>query len=317
MDYSVKAIRQDFKSKGVFYTPPELSEFMKSLLPAGVKEVYDPTCGAGNLLSVFSDDVQKFGQDINGEQVEYAKRRLVNFVGESGDTLQAPAFWGRKFEGIVSNYPFSIKWTPKSDERFSEVPVLPPPSKADFAFILHILHYLSDTGVAAVMGFPGILYRGGREQVLRKWLCEKNYIEKIISIPGKKFTDTSISTVVLVFRKNKETRDIVFQDIENELERTVNPEEIEQNDFDLSVSRYIQKKETKVATNPLKLKSDARRNACEMLRANIQIEKVVCELEGWDFKEFIKELQAVLNEFSGQEAKDKERSKGDTNESNC
>ena len=140
-DYSIKSIRQDFKNKGIFYTPEKLSKFMRNLLPAEVDEIYDPTCGAGNLLSVFGDEVKKYGQDINSEQVEFAKTRLKNFEGIAGDTLKSPAFKDKKFNYIIANYPFSIKWEPFVDERFEKCPVLPPPSKADYAFILHILHY--------------------------------------------------------------------------------------------------------------------------------------------------------------------------------
>lgn len=96
-DYSIKSIRQDFKNKGIFYTPENLSKFMRNLLPAKVDEIYDPTCGAGNLLSVFGDEVKKYGQDINSEQVEFAKTRLKNFEGVAGDTLKLPAFKGKKF----------------------------------------------------------------------------------------------------------------------------------------------------------------------------------------------------------------------------
>lgn len=297
MDYSVRAIRDEFKSKGIFYTPEELSKFMRDLLPAEVTEIYDPTCGAGNLLAVFDDSVKKYGQDINAEQVEYAKKRLVNFEGVAGDTLQAPAFMDRKFEYIISNYPFSIKWTPFLDERFEKAPVLPPPSKADYAFILHILHLLSDTGKAAVMGFPGILYRGAREYQIRRWIVEQNYIEHVIAIAGKKFTDTAIATVAIVFNKAKTTSDIIFVDDENNLERTVSLEEVRKNDFNLSVSTYVQKEEQKEFIDPLQLDYLARKNFCQKLRKELEFEKMVCEMEGLSFSYFIKQIKAIIKEF--------------------
>ena len=109
----------------------------------------------------------KYGQDINVDEIKIAKRELKNFVGVAGDTLKEPAFKGKKFSAIVANPPFSIKWEPQTDERFADAPTVPTESKADYAFILHILHYLSDDGIAIVLNFPGILYRGGREGKIR------------------------------------------------------------------------------------------------------------------------------------------------------
>ena len=278
-DYSIKSIRQDFKNKGIFYTPENLSKFMRNLLPAKVDEIYDPTCGAGNLLSVFGDEVKKYGQDINSEQVEFAKTRLKNFEGVAGDTLKLPAFKGKKFNYIIANYPFSIKWEPFVDERFEKCPVLPPPSKADYAFILHILHYLSNNGKAAVMGFPGILYRVGREQKIRKWIVDQNYIEKIIHIPGNKFTD------------------IVFVDDENGLERTVKITEIQENNYCLSVQNYVQKEEIKEKINPLELAKETRNIFYNHLRKELEFEKAVCLLNNWNFNEFVDELQIILNQY--------------------
>ena len=123
-DYNIKSIRQDFKQKGIFYTQKELAEYIKNLLPENVDRVYDPTCGNGGLLSVFDDNVEKYGQDINAQQVEEAANRLKNFHGVAGDTLKTPAFKDMKFDYIVANPPFSIKWEPFQDERFN-APVLP------------------------------------------------------------------------------------------------------------------------------------------------------------------------------------------------
>ena len=300
-DYSIKSIREEFKNKGIFYTPEELSKFMRDLLPQEITEIYDPTCGAGNLLSVFDDDVKKYGQDINGEQVEYARTRLKNFVGVAGDTLQNPAFMDRKFDYIISNYPFSIKWTPFVDERFDKAPVLPPPSKADFAFILHILHLLSDKGIGVVMGFPGILYRSGKEYQIRKWIVEQNYVEKVIAIAGKKFTDTAIATVIIIFNKAKTTNDIIFVDDENSLERIVSIEEVQKNDYNLSVSSYVQKEEPKEIIDPVELEREARNRFCEKLRKDIEFDRTVCELEGWNFKEYIRQIRAVIDEYDNKE----------------
>lgn len=233
-DYSVKAIRKQFKEKGIFYTQKELAEYIKSLLPKNVDKVYDPTCGNGGLLSVFGDDVEKYGQDINEEQLEEAKERLTNFHGVSGDTLKSPAFSEMKFDYIVGNPPFSVKWEPFEDERFI-APVLPPPSKADYAFNLHILHYLSEKGIAVVLNFPGILYRGNREGKIRRWIVEQNYVEKVIAIAGNKFEDTAIATCIIVYNKAKTNTDILFIDDETGKQRSVTFEEVKDNGFNLSV----------------------------------------------------------------------------------
>lgn len=242
--YNIKSIRQDFKSKGIFYTPKELAEMLKSYLPAGIKEVYDPTCGHGSLLSVFADDVKKYGQDINEAACEEAKK-MPNSCIECADTLTEPAFLGKKFEAIIANPPFSIKWEQKNDERFSAAPALAPKSKADYAFILHILHYLADNGTAVVMEFPGILYRGNAEGKIRRWLVEQNFIEKVIHIPGNTFVDTAIATCILVLKKNRTDTDITFINTEDKVEKTVSVDEVVKNDYNLSVNQYACKEQTK------------------------------------------------------------------------
>lgn len=299
-DYSVKAIRQEFKKKGIFYTQKELAEYLKSLLPKNVDKVYDPTCGNGGLLSVFNDDVEKYGQEINEEQLEEAKERLTNFHGVAGDTLKEPAFSKMKFDYIVGNPPFSVKWEPFEDERFV-APVLPPPSKADYAFNLHILHYLSEKGIAVVLNFPGILYRGNREGKIRKWLVEQNYIEKVIAIAGNKFEDTAIATCILVYNKAKTTTDILFIDDETGNQRYVTFEEVKNNDFNLSVSNYIQIETKKEEIDPVELDKDARTKFLAKLRNEIVFERTVCELDGMDFQSFIDEIQNILSEFKTKE----------------
>ena len=154
-EYNLKSIKQQFKEKGIFYTPYELAQTLKSYITFSTKSVYDPTCGDGGLLNVFDDNVKKYGQEVNYQQLEVAKIKLKNFEGFCGDTLKNPAFMDKKFDCILANPPFSIKWEPpKSDIRFDAAPAMAPPSKADYAFILHILHYLSDDGKACVLEFP-------------------------------------------------------------------------------------------------------------------------------------------------------------------
>lgn len=295
MGYDIKSIKQEFKEKGIFYTTPELANYLKSFLPDDVAEVYDPTCGNGGLLSAFDDDVKKYGQDINAEQVRYAEHHLKNFIGVVGDTLKNPAFMGKKFRYIIANPPFSIKWEPAVDERFKDLPALPPKSKADYAFLAHILYYLSDDGMAVALNFPGILYRGNSEGKIRKWLIENNYVDTVIAIDGGYFVDTKISTAVLILRKNKETTDITF--IHNDNEAVVSIEEIKSNDYSLAVSLYIYEEEVKEEINPIELESDARRSFLERLRKELDFEKMVCEMEGISIQPFISDIRKILREY--------------------
>jgi len=295
MGYDIKSIKQEFKEKGIFYTTPELANYLKSFLPDDVAEIYDPTCGNGGLLSAFDDDVKKYGQDTNEEQVRYAEQHLKNFTGVIGDTLKNPAFMGKKFKYIIANPPFSIKWEPAVDERFKNLPVLPPKSKADYAFLAHILYYLSDDGMAVVLNFPGILYRGNSEGKIRKWLIENNYIDKVIAIDGGYFVDTKIATAVLILRKNKETTDITF--IHNDSEAVVSIVEIKSNDYCLTVSLYILEEEEKEEINPIELESEARRSFLEKLRKELDFEKMVCEMEGISIQPFINAIRKILREY--------------------
>lgn len=295
MGYDIKSIRQDFKEKGIFYTQPELALFLKGFLPDDVKEIYDPTCGNGGLLSVFDDDVQKYGQDINAEQVRDAERRLANFHGVIGDTLKEPAFMGRKFKYIIANPPFSIKWEPKTDERFEPLPCLPPSSKADYAFIAHILHYLTKDGTAVVLNFPGILYRRNADGKIRRWLVEQNYIDTVVAVDGGQFVDTKIGTAVLVLKKNRDTTDVRF--VHNDLERIVPVSEIEGNDFQLSVSSYIIEIEEKEEIDPIALEMHARKAFLARLEKELEFEKMVCEMENLDIKPFITAIKSVVKRY--------------------
>ena len=295
--YNIKSIREDFKSKGIFYTPPELAELLKSYINFKPKTVYDPTCGDGGLLCVFEDDVKKYGQEINGLQFEVAKERLVNFTGYCGDTLKDPAFMGMKFDCIMANPPFSIKWEPVRDERFGNCPELPPPSKADYAFLLHILHYLSDNGVAITLNFPGILYRGNKEGKIRQWLIENNYIERVVNIPPDTFVDTKIATALIIFKKNKTTTDIVFEDRQLNKERIVTLEEIIQNNYNLSVSCYIQEEKPKIIVDPIELQNKTREQIYKNLKLNIAVDMMVCEFENLDKNVFLDNLIKIVEEF--------------------
>ena len=302
-NYNIKSIKEEFKAKGIFYTTNELALLIKSFVDIETDEVYDPTCGDGSLLSVFDDNVKKYGQEINDNQIEVAKNRLVNFTGYCGDTLKEPAFIDKKFKCIVANPPFSIAWEQPilngifTDDRFRLIPALPPKSKADYAFILHILHYLANDGIAVVLNFPGILYRGNSEGEIRKWIIEKNYIDKVIRIPGKTFVDTTIETALIVFRKNKTTTDIEFIDSEKNKSYTATFEEVKGNDFVLSVSAFVIEEKEQIHHNPIELQKNARNGMLKRIKADIEMDKMICEMEGYNFNEYLISIKNLIETY--------------------
>lgn len=293
---SIKNIRQEFKDNGVFYTPLALAERLKSYVDIEPKSVYDPTCGCGNLLSVFPENVEKYGQELDEEQLSLID--LPNFKGYAGDTLKSDMFSDMKFDCIVANPPFSVKWEPdalKDDIRFVNCPALPPPSKADWAFMLHILQHLSDDGVAVVLEFPGILYRGQKEGIVRQWFVENNYIDRVVNIPGNTFEDTSIATCVVVLKKNKKTTDITFED--GEKTKIVPQKEVVENGFCLSVRNYIQEEVIQEYVDPIELELHARKSFLKKLENELEFEKTVCEMEGISMQPFIKAIENVLKKY--------------------
>lgn len=297
-DFSAKAYRNELKEKGVFHTDTKLAEIIKSYGKDKPKNVYDPTCGVGTLLSVFDDDVPKYGQELTEDYLEVARKTLKNFTGEVGDTLKDPAFMDKKFDLIVANYPFSIKWDPdKEDIRFKDWVDVPPPSKADYAFIMHMMYLLDDDGICVSLNFPGILYRKAREGKIRKELVEKGYIKKVIQVPGGYFEDTNISTVLLVMSKSKFKGYIEFVDLEKDLKREVPLEEIVENDFNLSVSSYVYEEEVREKIDPLELRDSARENLISYLDRNLGLEYFLTEsFEGEEGKvELLKFYNKILD----------------------
>ena len=303
MAYNIKSIRKEFKNKGIFYTSDEMAKTIKHYANKDRPiNVYDPTCGDGSLLSVFDDDIPKYGQEINEEQLSVAKERLKNFTGICGDTLKEPAFMDMRFDLIVANYPFSISWEPKLDVRFENAPCLAPKSKADYSFILHILYLLANDGIAVVLGFPGILYRMNAEGKIRQWLVENNYIERVVLFPGDKFVDTKISTILLVLRKDKKKSDIVFEDYEHQKVREVSIEEIKNNNFNLSVNTYINIEQPREVIDPLELDNSARKQFLRKLENELVVQKTICQLDNnlKTLKEFISDIKMIINEFESQ-----------------
>lgn len=297
-DYSIATIRKEFKAQGIFYTPPEIAEMLKNLLPAKPHRVYDPTCGRGNLLGVFDDDVEKFGQDVDAAAVADAMERLINFHGAVGDVLSEPAFIDDRFDAIVANPPFSIKWKETRDGLFAFAPDVPSKSRADFAFLIHILWMLTDDGTAVVLNSPGIGYRGGREYTIRRWMIEQNYIDKVIHIPGNTFTDTAIATLCLVLKKQRSSTDIHIINQEYGLERMVSLDEVRRLDYTLSVSAYVQKIEEKPTVNAGDLERLARAQAIQRIKCEITMSKLIASIEGWSYTEFIDEIRSVIDEES-------------------
>jgi type I restriction enzyme M protein len=301
---SLKQLRNDYKEHGVFYTDSKLAEIIKQFIPSDVKEVYDPTCGSGALLSAFGDDVVKYGQELNTMQAEETQRNLKNAHIAAGDTLLEPAFLDKKFRGIVANPPFSVSWEPgkiaSHDARFIAAPCLPPRSKADYAFLLHILYMLSEDGVAACLGFPGILYRGQREGKIREWLVRINVIEEIHHIPGGFFDDTNIATCLIVMKKNRGNRNTIrFVDMEHGISGDILISDIEANGFNLSVSSYVTHPEPeKPPFDSRAVELQAHEDIIARLKKEIDFSKRVALIEGWDLdKVLISRLKDLINSY--------------------
>lgn len=310
-DVSAKTYRKKLAEKGVFHTDEKLAKEIASYIPQSIidayGEVYDPTCGCGALLSVFPDNVKKYGQELDPDMAEYCRNNLVNCEIAAGDTLEKPAFLSRSFPAIVANYPFSIKWEPKDSDIIPfGCPCLPPKSKADFAFILHILYMLADNGVASVLCSPGIGYRGGAEAKLRKWLVDTGWIEKVVLYEGNHFQDTKIPTMLLVLKKNRTTTDITFKDNESGIERVVPVEEVRQNDFTLAINRYIErpKEPDENDGKPLsELQSDLMGLNLNAFRQSCELDWIMLtQLNGHDyqkeqFENYLKQVKEIADEY--------------------
>lgn len=234
------------KSGGEFFTPQEVGELLAKITVMGkteINKVYDPACGSGSLLLKFAKVLGKenikqgfFGQEINITTYNLCRINMFlhdinynKFSIELGDTLLHPAHEEEEpFDAIVSNPPYSIKWAGKSnpllinDPRFAPAGILAPESKADLAFTMHMLSYLSSKGTAAIVEFPGVLYRGGAEEKIRKYLVDNNFVDTVIQLPSDLFFGTSIATCIIVLKKNKQDNNILFIDASNELVRGSN-----------------------------------------------------------------------------------------------
>ena len=251
------------KSGGEYYTPQEVSELLTRITLVGkteVNKVYDPACGSGSLLLNFAKILGKenvrqgfFGQEIN--ITTYNLCRINMFLHDidydkfdigNGDTLTDPMHWDDEpFEAIVSNPPYSIRWDGDAnpllinDPRFSPAGVLPPKSKADLAFIMHSLSWLATNGTAAIVCFPGVMYRGGAEQKIRKYLIDNNYVDCVIQLPSNLFFGTSIATCIMVLKKSKKENSTLFIDASKECVKVTNSNKLTQTNIDTILSEYM------------------------------------------------------------------------------
>lgn len=322
------------KSGGEYFTPQEVSELLTKLTvveKTEVNKVYDPACGSGSLLLKFAKILGKenvrqgfFGQEINLttynlcrinmflHDIDYDKFDIAN-----EDTLTKPQHWDDEpFEAIVSNPPYSTKWKGSddplliNDPRFSPAGILAPKSYADMAFIMHSLSWLATSGVAAIVCFPGIFYRGGAEQKIRKYLIENNFIDCIIQLPGNLFFGTSIATCIMVLKKSKTSNDVLFIDasaecvkvtnnnkltdsnIENILRLFTERKDVEytakvvpnsiigENDFNLSVSTYVEKQDTREKVDIKELNRQIAQIVAREQILRDEIDKIIAEIEG-------------------------------------
>ena len=250
------------KKAGEFYTPQEVSQILSEIVITGktrLKNVYDPTCGSGSLLlrtarNGNADEI--FGQEKNPTTFNLARMNMLlhgvkyrDFDIQNGDTLEKDEFGDRQFDAVVANPPFSAEWSadPKfnNDDRFSKAGVLAPKSKADYAFILHMIYHLNDGGTMACVAPHGVLFRGAAEGKIRQFLIEKkNYIDAIIGLPANIFYGTSIPTCILVMKKcRKDDDNILFIDASKEFEKVKTQNKLRQEHIDKIVSTYRERKE--------------------------------------------------------------------------
>ncbi|MFG8078110.1 type I restriction-modification system subunit M [Pseudomonas aeruginosa] len=322
------------KSGGEFFTPQQVSKLIAQLAmhkQTRINKIYDPACGSGSLLlqakKQFEDHVIEegfFGQELNHTTYNLARMNMflhnVNydkFNIQLGDTLIEPHFGDDKpFDAIVSNPPYSVKWkgaddpTLINDDRFAPAGVLAPKSKADFAFVLHALSYLSSKGRAAIVCFPGIFYRGGAEQKIRQYLVDNNYVESVIALAPNLFFGTTIAVTILVLAKNKPDTTTQFIDasglckkgVNNNLLEDAHIERIMQvfdskaniehfaqsiplariaaNDYNLSVSSYVEAKDNREAVNIAQLNADLKTTVARIDQLRKGIDAIVAEIEG-------------------------------------
>ncbi|MFF2031088.1 type I restriction-modification system subunit M [Arthrobacter sp. NPDC058192] len=321
------------KSGGEYYTPQEVSEVLAKITVQGktrVNKVYDPAAGSGSLLLKFAKVLGRenvggfFGQEINLTTYNLARINMflhdVNYEKfdiAHGDTLIDPHHWDDEpFEAIVSNPPYSIKWEGDAnpllinDERFAPAGVLAPKSKADLAFTMHILSWLAVNGTAAIVEYPGVLYRGGAEQKIRKYLIDNNFVDAVIQLPPDLFFGTTIATCIIVLKKSKTDNAVLFVDASAEFKRVGNKnklqpenqqrildalttrddvdhvakvvanEDIAANDYNIAVSSYVDQEDTREVVDITELNAEIARIVDRQAGLRASIDEIVADLEG-------------------------------------
>lgn len=273
------------KKAGEFYTPQQVSKILAKLVTTGksrLKEVYDPTCGSGSLLLRVAKEAKEvgtfYGQELNRTTYNLARMNMIlhdvnynNFNIKQEDTLEHPQHIGQKFEAIVANPPFSAKWSANpifmSDDRFSSYGRLAPASKADYAFITHMLHHLADNGQMAVVMPHGVLFRGAAEGHIREYLIkDRNWLDAVIGLPANIFFGTSIPTCILVFKKCRENPDdILFIDASQGFERGKNQNYL----TDADVEKIVETYRTRATLDKYSFKATLKRVAEEEYNLNI------------------------------------------------
>ena len=320
------------KSGGEFYTPQEVAEVLATLALDGrsdVTRVYDPCAGSGSLLLKFakllgpSSSRQYFGQEINLTTYNLCRINMFlhdvnfsNFDIALGDTLTEPAHWDdQPFDAIVSNPPYSTKWVGKddialiNDPRFAPAGVLAPKSKADLAFTMHMLHWLAEDGTAAIVEFPGVLYRGAAEGKIRRYLVENNFVHAVIQLPPDLFFGTTIATCIIVLKKARPDHSVLFVDAAAECVREGNKnrltaenqqrilslvserqavdhvaalvsiDDIKDNDWNLSVSSYVEPEDTREQVDIVELNTRIAGIVERQRELRASIDAIVAELE--------------------------------------
>jgi type I restriction enzyme M protein len=324
------------KKGGQYFTPSDVSELLARLGTIGktrINKVYDPACGSGSLLLkvekvLGKDNIERgfFGQEI--DLTTYNLCRINMFLHNIDfdkfsivreDTLVSPMHWDdQPFELIVSNPPFSVPWDGDknplliNDIRFSPAGVLAPASKGDMAFIMHSLSWLAANGTAAIVCFPGIMYRGGAEQKIRKYLVDNNYVDTIIQLPSNLFLNVTISVDIMLLKKNKKDNSILFVDASEEyvkatknnrlsdanIDRIVSTvaarqdeqyfsqlvpnDEVgnEQNEYNLSVSTYVEAQDTREQIDIVELNAEIAEIVAREQVLRDEIDKIIAEIEG-------------------------------------
>lgn len=320
------------KSGGEYYTPQEVSEVLARITVMGkkrVNKVYDPAAGSGSLLLKFAKVLGRenvggfFGQEINLTTYNLARINMflhdVNYEKfdiAHGDTLLDPQHWDDEpFEAIVSNPPYSIKWEGDAnpllinDERFAPAGVLAPKSKADLAFTMHILSWLAINGTAAIVEFPGVLYRGGAEQKIRKYLIDNNYVDAVIQLPPDLFFGTTIATCIIVLKKSKTDNSVLFINASDEFKRVGNKnkltpdnqqnilmaldvredeehfaklvpnEDIATNGYNIAVSSYVEEQDTREVVDITALNAEIAEIVARQAELRSSVDEIVADLE--------------------------------------